>query len=41
MFFEADRIPAVREMIIAKNKAEREKALAKLLPMQRRFHRFI
>jgi pyruvate, orthophosphate dikinase len=35
MFFEADRIPAVREMIVAKNKAEREKALAKLLPMQR------
>jgi len=35
MFFEADRIPAVREMIVAKNLAEREKALAKLLPMQR------
>jgi pyruvate, orthophosphate dikinase len=35
MFFEADRIPAVREMIVAKNVAEREKALAKLLPMQR------
>jgi len=35
MFFEADRIPAVREMIVAKTKAEREKALAKLLPMQR------
>ncbi|MDR4968624.1 MAG: pyruvate, phosphate dikinase, partial [Acholeplasmataceae bacterium] len=35
MFFEPDRIPAVREMIVAKNKAEREKALAKLLPMQR------
>ncbi|MBE0700192.1 MAG: pyruvate, phosphate dikinase, partial [Acholeplasmataceae bacterium] len=35
MFFEADRIPAVREMIVAKNVKEREKALAKLLPMQR------
>lgn len=35
MFFEADRIMAVREMIVAKNQAEREKALAKLLPMQR------
>jgi len=35
MFFGADRIDAVREMIISDNKAEREKALAKLLPMQR------
>lgn len=35
MFFGADRIDAVREMIIADTKAEREKALAKLLPMQR------
>ena len=35
MFFEADRIPAVREMIVAKTLKEREKALAKLLPMQR------
>lgn len=35
MFFGADRIDAVREMIIADNKSEREKALAKLLPMQR------
>nr|BFD67807.1 pyruvate, phosphate dikinase [Bdellovibrio sp. HAGR004] len=35
MFFGADRIDAVREMIIADNKADREKALAKLLPMQR------
>lgn len=35
MFFGADRIDAVREMIIADSKAEREKALAKLLPMQR------
>jgi pyruvate, orthophosphate dikinase len=35
MFFEADRIPAVREMIVAKSLEEREKALAKLLPMQR------
>ena len=35
MFFGADRIDAVREMILAENKFEREKALAKLLPMQR------
>lgn len=35
MFFEADRIMAVREMIVAKNQEERERALAKLLPMQR------
>ncbi|UXR65110.1 pyruvate, phosphate dikinase [Bdellovibrio bacteriovorus] len=35
MFFGADRIDAVREMIIADNKADREKALTKLLPMQR------
>lgn len=35
MFFGADRIDSVREMIIADNKTEREKALAKLLPMQR------
>lgn len=35
MFFGADRIDSVREMIIADNKADREKALAKLLPMQR------
>jgi pyruvate,orthophosphate dikinase len=35
MFFGADRIDAVREMIIADTKFDREKALAKLLPMQR------
>ena len=35
MFFGEDRIDAVREMIIADTRAEREKALAKLLPMQR------
>ncbi|MFA5166990.1 MAG: pyruvate, phosphate dikinase [Candidatus Omnitrophota bacterium] len=35
MFFEGDRIIAVREMILADDKAGREKALAKLLPMQR------
>lgn len=35
MFFGADRIDAVREMILAESKAEREKALTKLLPMQR------
>ncbi|HHU23116.1 MAG TPA: pyruvate, phosphate dikinase [Clostridiales bacterium] len=35
MFFEADRIPAVREMIISENEEQRRKALDKLLPMQR------
>src|SRR5438477_2616365 len=35
MFFEGDRIDAMREMILADNKADREKALAKLLPYQR------
>ncbi len=35
MFFGADRIDAVREMIIAETKLERERALEKLLPMQR------
>lgn len=35
MFFGPDRIDAVREMIIADNKIDREKALSKLLPMQR------
>ena len=36
MFFEGDRLTAMREMIVAESKAERELALAKLLPMQRR-----
>ena len=36
MFFEADRIPAVREMIVSTTVEERETALAKLLPMQRK-----
>ena len=35
MFFDADRIVAMREMILAEDKAGREAALAKLLPMQR------
>ncbi|NNE40322.1 MAG: pyruvate, phosphate dikinase [Marinicaulis sp.] len=35
MFFDADRIIAVREMILAGDKTGREAALAKLLPMQR------
>jgi pyruvate,orthophosphate dikinase len=35
MFFEGDRIDAVREMILADDKAGRERALAKLLPMQK------
>ena len=34
MFFEADRIRAVREMIVARDKEGREKALAKILPYQ-------
>ena len=36
MFFEVDRIPAVREMIVSSTTAEREKALKKLLPMQKK-----
>jgi pyruvate,orthophosphate dikinase len=36
MFFDPDRIAAVREMILADDKAGREAALAKILPMQRR-----
>ena len=36
MFFAADRIPAVREMIVSSTIEEREKALAKLLPMQKK-----
>lgn len=35
MFFEGDRIIAVREMILADDEAGRRAALAKLLPMQR------
>ncbi len=35
MFFEGDRIKAVREMILADDEAGRRKALAKLLPIQR------
>ncbi|MSR77731.1 MAG: pyruvate, phosphate dikinase [Candidatus Omnitrophica bacterium] len=35
MFFEGDRIIAVREMILSDDKDGRVKALAKLLPMQR------
>ena len=35
MFFEGDRIKAVREMILADDRAGRKKALAKLLPMQK------
>ncbi len=35
MFFEGDRIIAMREMIVAPDEAGRRRALAKLLPMQR------
>jgi pyruvate, orthophosphate dikinase len=35
MFFEGDRITAMREMIVARDEAGRRGALAKLLPMQR------
>jgi len=35
MFFEADRILVMREMILAEDKKGRQAALAKLLPMQR------
>jgi pyruvate,orthophosphate dikinase len=36
MFFEEDRIAAMREMILADKEADRRKALAKLLPYQRK-----
>src|SRR6185436_19757146 len=35
MFFEGDRIDAMREMILAETEDDRKKALAKLLPYQR------
>ncbi|RPF42210.1 pyruvate phosphate dikinase [Hydrogenoanaerobacterium saccharovorans] len=35
MFFDGDRIPAMREMIVSKTEEQRRAALAKLLPMQR------
>ena len=35
MFFEGNRIDAMREMILANNVADRKKALAKILPYQR------
>jgi pyruvate,orthophosphate dikinase len=35
MFFEGDRIDAMREMILAKKADDRQKALAKLLPYQK------
>lgn len=35
MFFEGERIKAMREMIVAKTEDQRRKALEKLLPMQR------
>lgn len=35
MFFDNDRIPAMREMIVSKTEESRRKALAKLLPMQK------
>ncbi len=36
MFFEEDKIRSFREMIVAEDKAAREKALAKLLPLQKK-----
>jgi pyruvate,orthophosphate dikinase len=36
MFFEGDRITAMREMIVATDETGRRQALAKLLPMQRK-----
>src|SRR6185295_15359163 len=36
MFFEGDRIVAMREMIMADTVEDRKKALAKILPMQRK-----
>lgn len=35
MFFDQDRIAAIREMIVAKTPSQREQALSRLLPMQR------
>ncbi|MEE2846328.1 MAG: pyruvate, phosphate dikinase [Gemmatimonadota bacterium] len=35
MFFEEDRLPVMREMIMARNHLERDEALDKLLPLQR------
>ena len=35
MFFEGNRIDAMREMILAENVADRKKALAKILPYQK------
>src|SRR5262249_55026779 len=35
MFFEGDRLAAMREMILAGDEAGRKRALARLLPMQR------
>ncbi len=35
MFFEEDRLPLMREMIMARNRTEREEALGRLLPFQR------
>ena len=35
MFFEADRISSMREMIVSQTEEQRRKALDKLLPMQR------
>jgi pyruvate,orthophosphate dikinase len=41
MFFQGDRIQAVREMILASDEAGRRRALAKLLPMQKQDFREI
>jgi hypothetical protein len=42
MFFEGDRITAMREMILSETEEGRRTALAKLLPMQRSgFHRAV
>ncbi len=35
MFFDEERIPAVREMIVAHSEEQRRKALSKILPMQK------
>ena len=36
MFFEEDRIKAIREMIVAQDESSRDKALKKILPMQKK-----
>ncbi len=36
MFFDEERLPAMREMIVSKTQSQRVRALEKLLPMQKK-----